>query len=148
MKRIVALVVLMLFFCSLTSCSAAKNSKNNSEREELAAYENFIEKELTLSYVSNISKYRDSFSVTLKTDDVTLMGNAIIEALETCEKLFPPDEWSLSIAYYGGNKEVQLLYSFGIGEYGTIMDKRSGVTVVTTFNSVGDLCAFFPETTY
>lgn len=79
----------------------------------------------------------------LTADIIRQMGETIYYAKEYCDSTF--DEYSLDVAIHDEkNESFPLGWTSGNGDYGFILDSRSGKAEVKFTKTLDDLCAFFP----
>ena len=131
----------------LTETIESTEPKKLYEEEENGLFEALPYK---LNWVTFIFGTSDKPSVSvfntcdgLTADIIQQMGETIYYAKEYCDSTF--DEYSLDVAIHDEkNESFPLGWTSGNGDYGFILDSRSGKAEVKFTKTLDDLCAFFP----
>lgn len=75
--------------------------------------------------------------------DFAAMGRGIYYSKIYCDSAFAQYALKYCMADLGSASNL-LIWSSSIGDWGSVIDNRSGEAKVTTFDNLDDLCAFFP----
>ena len=153
MRKPVIAIVFVLVIILLPSCMnrepAAATSPTKPketytlEQKELSdvlpfEWESFI---MELSGRPSINIYKECEKITR--DVIDEMGQIIFFSKGYCDSKF--DDYDLGV-YIRDEKSdsIQLLWTLKFGDYGNLIDSRSGEANVTIMDTLDDLCAFFP----
>lgn len=142
MKKVFCIIITLVIALGLTAPVAA-STPYTAEQKGLSEalpfeWESFI---MELSEKPSINVYKECDKITR--DVIDEMGQVIYFSKEYCDSAF--DDYDLGI-YIRDEKSdsVQLLWTLKFGDYGSLIDSRSGETKTIIMNSLDDLCDFFP----
>ncbi len=162
MKKITTLLCITVLLCSI--CACGNSAIADSAPATTASSQSVDEYESDISALQQLLPSDASVSITNRdgTIDVSIfyycspitqksyaaMGKGIYDSKLYCDSAFDTYELAFSL-FDSDDSSIQLLWvssigEWGIGEWGTMIDKRSGEAETTVYDSLDDLCRFFP----